>query len=205
MSVRTGVLGGTFDPPHIGHLVLGAAAHRALGLDRVLFVPAGQPWRKAGRPVSAPEPRLAMVQAAVAGLEWAEVSDLEVRRPGETYAVDTLSELTRDGGEWWFIVGRDALEDMPHWRDPERLLELARLGVAVRPPADDPVPAEARARFPGIEQRADVVAMPPLYASSSDLRQRFREGRPTTYLVPEAVRRIADEHGLYRGPDARED
>lgn len=202
---RTGVLGGTFDPPHIGHLVLGAAAMRSLQLDRVLFVPAGQPWRKAGRPVTEGQVRLRMLRAAVEHLDWAEVSGLEVERPGPTYAVDTLSELTDDGGEWWFIVGRDALEDMPHWKEPERLLELARLGVALRPPADEPVPPVAHERFPGIEQRVDVVEMPALSASSSDIRARVREGRSTQWLLPEAVQRVVDELGLYQGDDARWD
>ena len=201
-----GVVGGTFDPPHLGHLVLGAAAKAALGLERVLFAPAGEQWRKAGRPVSPADVRLELVRAAVEELEWAEVSTVDIERPGPTYTVDTLSALLeRRGGQWWFLVGEDALADLPNWHQADRVLELARLGVACRPPAEAHIPPEVRARFPAIDERIDIVPMPPLDVSSSDLRRRVRDGLPTDHLLPERVRALIDEGGLYTGANARED
>lgn len=198
---RLGVLGGTFDPPHLAHLAMGAASRHALGLDRVIFVPAGDPWRKADREVTPSEIRVRMVRAAVAGLDWAEVSTVEVDRAGPSYITETLPLLAELEGEdtaWWFILGDDALEDMPHWHEPDRLLELARLALVWRPRGALVVPEAVRARFPGIEDRLDVVAMAPLAVSATEIRARVREGRPTEVLLPEAVRAIVDELGLYR-------
>lgn len=199
--MRTGVLGGTFDPPHLAHLVLGAAARRALQLDRVLFVPAGEPWRKAERAVTPPAIRLELVRAAVAPLPWAAVSTIEVDRSGPTYTADTLRALAGAGGDWWFLLGADALADLPRWHDPAAIIALARLGLASRPTelaiAADP-PADALAQLPGLAERLDVVPMPSLEIAATDLRARVRAGLPTRYLLPEAVRTLIDAHGLYR-------
>lgn len=200
--MRTGVLGGTFDPPHLAHLVLGAAARRALHLDRVLFVPAGEPWRKADRGVTPAEVRVRMVEATIAPLPWAALSRIEVDRAGPSYAAETMEALAVEGepsDEWWFILGADALADLPHWHEPDRLLAAARLAVAGRPSEAQDVPAEVLVRFPGIEARIDHVPMPPLDVSSTDLRARVREGRSTAWLLPEAVRAILDRERLYRG------
>jgi nicotinate-nucleotide adenylyltransferase len=196
--MRTGVLGGTFDPPHLGHLVLAAAARQQLDLDRVLLVVAGDPYRKAGRGVTPAETRLELVRALARDLDGIEVSDIEVRRTGPTYTVDTLEELARAGGEWWFLVGHDVLLDLPHWQAPQRIVELARLGVAERPPAELHVPEATRAAVPGIERCIDIVEMPALEVSSTDLRSRIASGRPTDVLLPRAVRALIDERGLYR-------
>lgn len=199
--MRVGVLGGTFDPPHIAHLAAGAAAKHHLGLDRVFFVPAGDPWRKADRPVSPAAARLRMLRAALGPLPWAEVSTVEVDRPGPSYTVDTFDELTRvlgPGVEWWFIAGDDALADMPNWREPERLLQLARIALVRRTPGDRAVFAEVASRLPGLRSRLDIVPMLALDVSSTDLRERVRAGRSTTILVPEAVRTVIDELNLYR-------
>lgn len=195
---RTGVLGGTFDPPHLAHLTLAAAAREALGLDRVLFVPAGNPWRKADRAVTPGAVRLEMVRAAVAPLAWAEVSTIEVDRDGPSYAAETMEALAADGGEWWFILGSDALADLPHWHEPQRLLAAARLAVAVRPPAALHIDEATRAALPGLEARVDVVPMPALDVSSTGLRARIRIGSTTKVLVPEAVRAVIEAQGLYR-------
>lgn len=204
---RVGVLGGTFDPPHLGHLVLAAAARRALALDRVLFVPAGDPWRKTGGAgggpgaVSPPEARLALTRAAVEGLPWAEVSDAEVRRAGPSYTAETLERLraAAPGAERWFLLGRDALADLPHWRDPARILALARLGLAQRGAAGEPLPAAAAAALPGLAARVDAVPMPRLGVSASALRRRVAAGEAAGPMLPEAVRRRCGEIGLYRG------
>lgn len=199
--LRLGVLGGTFDPPHLAHLAIGAAAKQALELDRVLFVSAGDPWRKAGRPISPAEVRLRMLRAAVTSFAWAEVSTIEVDRVGPSYSAETIELLAHDGepgAQWWFIVGDDALADLPNWHEPDRLLAAARLALAWRPPGNPVIPLGVRERFPGIESRIDVVPMPALEVSSTDLRERVRTGRPTDVLLPEAVREVVDELGLYR-------
>ena len=199
---RIGVLGGTFDPPHLAHLVLAAAARASLRLDRVLLVPAGEPWRKAGRKVSPPEARLRLVEAAASALPWIEVSAIEVERPGPSYAVETFEALAAAGPDaaWWFLLGEDALADLPRWRDPRRLIGLARFGLARRG-AGGGVPPEAAAAYealPGLRERVDPVPMPRLAISASGLRERVRRGEPTSPLLPAAVRRLADELGLYR-------
>ena len=188
---RWGILGGTFDPPHLAHVALAAAARDALQLDTVLFIPAGDPWRKAGRDVSPASHRLAMVQAAVENLPWAEVSAIEIERNGPTYTLDTVEALSKRGGTWWFIVGEDALNDVPRWHQPQRLLASIRLAVARRDldtmdTAEHPLISPALLTgLPGIEDRVDEVPMPRLDISASVVRNR--------------VRAYIDEHGLYRG------
>ena len=196
-AVRTGVLGGTFDPPHLGHLVLAAAARRALSLDRVLFIPAGLPWRKADREVSEAQVRLRMTEAAVAGFAWAAVSTLEVDRAGPSYASATMQALAADGGDWWFILGADALSDLPNWYEPETLLKAARLALVARDGATE-VPFAVASALPGIEACIDRLAMPNLDVSSTALRARVREGRSAEVLLPHAVRAVIDQTGLYR-------
>ena len=202
--MKTGVLGGTFDPPHLAHLVLAAAARRALGLDRVLFVPAGEPWRKANREVSPAAARVRMVEAAIAALPWAEVSTIEVERAGFSYSAETLEALAAapaDGGEppeWWFILGSDALADLPNWHEPSRLLAAARLALIQRPSSPSATTLEMLAAFPGIEARIDRVEAPTLDISSTDLRACVRAGLQMRYLLPEPVRAVIEELGLYR-------
>ncbi len=197
-AVRAGVLGGTFDPPHLGHLVLAAAARRALGLDRVLLVPAGDPWRKNDQMVSPADLRVRMVRAAAEPAPWLEVCTLEVGRPGPSYSAETLVELGATGGAWWFILGADALADMPSWHEPARLTAAARLAVTSRGEDGIEVSREMEEAVPNIEERIDLVAMPELRISSTDLRARVRDGRPTEMLLPDAVRSVVDEAGLYR-------
>ncbi len=195
--MKTGVLGGTFDPPHLAHLVLAAAARRALDLDRVLFVPAGDPWRKSARCVSAVATRVRMVQAAVEPFSWADGSMVEVERSGPSYSSNTMAELARGGGRWWFILGEDALDDLPHWYEPVELISVARLALARRALHAIQVPEAVSRAVPGIEGRIDSVPMPALNISSTALRQRVRDGRPTEVLLPDAVRQVIDGAGLY--------
>ncbi len=200
---RIGVLGGTFDPPHLAHLVLAAAARAALRLDRVLLVPAGDPWRKAGREVSPPAARLRLAEAAAGALPRVEVSAIEIERPGPSYTVETFEALAaaEPDAAWWFLLGEDALADLPRWREPRRLIGLARLGLARRAGSGGDAAPGAEAAFaalPGLRERVDAAPMPPLAISASDLRGRVRRGEPTSPLLPAAVRRLADELGLYR-------
>lgn len=196
--MRVGVLGGTFDPPHLGHLTLAAAARHALELDRVVLVPAGEPWRKAGSEVSPAATRLQMTEAAAAPFDWIDVSEIELRRSGPSYSAETLEELAAGGGEWWFILGADALADMAQWHEPARIVAAARLAVAARGDESIVVPAALTSVVPAIEQRIDRVPMPRLTVSASELRERLSEGRSTDLLLTEAVRRVIDETGLYR-------
>jgi nicotinate-nucleotide adenylyltransferase len=197
-AVRVGVLGGTFDPPHIGHLVLAEEARVRLGLTRVLWVPAGDPWRKSGAVVSAPEHRLAMVRLVAAGNPAFEVSTLETDRSGPTYTVDTLAALhdAEPARELYFIAGTDALEDLPNWREPARVIELAILAVAARGGAK-PQAADLDARLPGLGQRVVWVDMPRMDIDATALRERVASGLSVRYFVPEPVETYIGAHRLY--------
>ncbi|MEX1021736.1 MAG: nicotinate-nucleotide adenylyltransferase [Dehalococcoidia bacterium] len=198
-ATRIGMLGGTFDPPHLAHLALAAAARTALRLDRVIFVPAGQPWRKSDRQVTPAPVRLEMLRAAIEPFAWAEASTIEVDRDGPTYTAETLEALVRPDEAWWFVLGADALADMPAWHEPARIIACARLAVARRPDvAGDLAPAALREAIPGVEECIDVLDMPLLEISATDLRQRIRDGRSTEFLLPAAVREVVDRLGLYR-------
>ena len=193
-----GLLGGTFDPPHLGHLVLGESARVQLGLDRVCFMPAGDPWRKAGREVSSAAHRLAMTHLAIAGNAGFSLDEREVERIGPTYTVDTLRELHAQGlDDVVLIIGSDALADMPAWREPDVITALARLAVAPKGGEDGGEQAWLAAQV-GLEAPPIVVDMPPLPVSSTLVRERVREQLPIRYLVPEAVESYIREHGLYR-------
>jgi nicotinate-nucleotide adenylyltransferase len=193
--VRIGFLGGTFDPPHIGHLVLAELAREQLGLAKVLFIPAGDPWRKADRDVSPSAHRLAMTRIATEGNEAFEVDDCEVRREGATYTVDTLHELRArlsPEDEVVFLAGEDALADMPRWKDPAGIAAAARIAIAPRSDAELPrgLPFDTSSLL--------RVEMPFIEISSTDLRERARKGLSLRYLVPDGVEAYVREHRLYR-------
>lgn len=200
--MKLGILGGTFDPPHVGHLILAEEARQALGLQQVLFVPAGEPWRKAGRQLSPPEHRLAMVRLAVGDNSDFDVATLEIERKGPSYTAETLAALQQqlpDDGEFFFIVGQDSLADLPHWRQPERIVSLARLAVARRS-AWEAAEADALEKdLPGISQRLVWLDMPRIDISSTAVRERVRQGLSIRYWVPPAVEEYIRRHGLYVG------
>lgn len=196
---RIGMLGGTFDPPHNAHLALAEAARTTLDLDRIVFVPAGDPWRKRDREVTPAVARLEMVRVAVDELPWAEVSAIEVDRVGASYTADTLAALVQPDEDWWFILGADALADLPYWREPERIVSLARLAVARRPDTDGPLlSGEVRRAVPGIEGCIDFIVMPQIDISATEIRRRVGAGESTDELLPHAVREVIDREGLYR-------
>jgi nicotinate-nucleotide adenylyltransferase len=200
--LRLGVLGGTFDPPHVGHLILAEEARLALSLDQVLFVPAGAPWRKARRELSLREDRLAMVQLAVGDRPHFAVSILEIEREGPSYTAETLTALRNQFGleaELFFIMGADSLTDFPHWRQPQRILELARLAVAERPDLEDAGFGEALADELATAMRARVVwlRMPRVDIGSTAVRDRVRQGLSIRNWVPSAVEDYIRQHGLY--------
>jgi len=196
--MKVGILGGTFDPVHLGHLVLGEQARAELSLDQVLFIPAGNPWRKGDRAVTPAEHRLAMLRVAVEDNDGFGISDIELRREGPTYTADTLAALAgeRLDDAFWFIVGEDALADLPRWHEPERIVAHALLAVA---PRTDGAAAPATALLPAaIRERTVRFPMPRLDISSTDIRTRVAAGRSIRYLVPDAVARYISEQGLYR-------
>ena len=198
MTERLGVLGGTFDPVHIGHLAAAVNARAALRLDRVLLVVANHPWQKSGRRLTPAEDRLAMVEAAVADRQGLEASRMEIDRGGDTYTADTLEQLHHDNPDrdLFLIVGTDVAAELHTWKRPDAVARLATLAVVGR----GGVPAEAAATAPlGPEWRVERVDMPPLDISSSDLRRRHREGRPLDFLVPDPVITEIRRRGLYAG------
>jgi nicotinate-nucleotide adenylyltransferase len=201
-GVRLGVLGGTFDPPHVGHLILAEEARTSLELQRVLFVPAGDPWRKSGQHVTPAEHRLSMLRLALASDPYFEVCTLEVERAGPSYTVDTLEALRGlhgPGLELYFILGEDALHDLPNWKDPERIVALAWLAVAPRAQSSGPDTPDLGAAGPGIAERIVPIAMPAIDVSSTALRARARAGQSLRYLVPLAVEEYISRHRLYAG------
>lgn len=200
---RLGILGGTFDPPHLGHLAVAEEAREVLGLEQVLFVPAGRPWQKADRAVTPAEVRLALVERAVAGNPAFVVDRREIDRPGPTYTVDTLVELAAaeaPGTELWLILSAEALAGLATWREPGRVLELARLCVAPRGPERDPAGPVAAllAAFPAAADRLVVLDRPRLAISSTEIRARVGAGRSIRYLVPDAVAELVTRYALYR-------
>ena len=185
--MRIGVLGGSFDPPHEGHLALARAAARQLGLDQVLLVPAWAPPHKPGGPTIPAERRLAMVRAAIADDPLLGVSTVELERAGTSYTAETLEHLAaaHPGADLWFIMGADQLEGFAGWERPERIVQLARLAVAWRPGAGDP--AMEHLAGPVAAGRIDVIDMPEVPISSTEVRERLQAGRDITGLVPPGV------------------
>ena len=201
---RVGVLGGTFDPIHVGHLVIAEEAREALGLERVVFVPAARPPHRAAPTGASAEDRAAMVELAVSDHPFFSVDRLELERSGPSYSVDTLTilaERERGAGrdpDLWFILSAEALAGLPTWRSPARILELARLAAVPRPGAAMPDRAWVEAQFPGCGDRVRFLDGPLLPVSGTAVRARAAAGRSLRYLVPDAVRAYIADHGLYR-------
>jgi nicotinate-nucleotide adenylyltransferase len=196
---RIGVLGGTFDPIHYGHLAAAEEARAALELERVLFVPARVSPLKQDRPLTAAHHRLTMTRLATAANPAFQVSTVDLEREGPSYTVDTLALLQAELGpaaELYFIVGLDSLAELPQWHDPARLIRLCRIVAVSRPPHECDLAALERA-LPGVTERVSLLRIPLLDIASSDLRQRVREGRPIRYYVPPAVAEYIHIHKLY--------
>lgn len=191
--MKVGVLGGTFDPIHYAHLLLAEQSREQLELDRVLFIPAGDPWRKAFRYIVPAQHRLAMTNLAIADQAAFDVDECEVERDGPTYTADTLRLLRerRPSDEFYLLLGEDALADLPFWREPEAISELARIVVAPRGGVVLP-------ELPFDGDRVTRIQMPYLEISSTDLRERARHGRSLRYMVPDSVIAYIMEHGLYQ-------
>ena len=198
MGNRLGVMGGTFDPIHYGHLVTAEEALQQFGLDGMIFVPTGRPWMKEHEVVSPPEDRYLMTVIATASNPLFRVSRLEVDRDGPTYTVDTLRGMKAELGtetDLFFVTGADAVLEIFQWKDPGELFELAHFIAATRPGYDIAgFSAHAPSKHPGIT----VMNVPALAISSTDIRARIAASRPIRYLVPEGVKSYIEKAGLYR-------
>ncbi len=207
---RIGILGGTFDPPHLGHLLIAETARVALQLESVLFVPAGEPWLKSGQQITAATHRLRMVELAVADNPLFHVCDCEVRRTGATYTVDTLRELRcayPADTELYFIVGSDVLCQFHRWKEPDAILELCRLAVIERPGGPEDGMATLARRFPSAIANGAVVSLagPHVDFSASELRRILAAGQSARYQIPDTVAQYIKEHDLYRAELAGND
>ena len=197
-GVRLGVLGGTFDPLHYGHLALARAAVESCSLSRLVIVPAGEPWQKSGRRISAASERLEMVKLAVANQQGVDVSALEVDRCGPSYTVDTLASLSGlyPGAEFLLVLGADVLARFLHWHRPRRILELAQIVAARRPAAKGMEGLDDVATQLG--SRLSWLPMPPIDISSTDIRRRVVAGSVIRGLVPPAVEEFIRQRSLYK-------
>jgi nicotinate-nucleotide adenylyltransferase len=198
-------MGGTFDPIHLGHLAVAEEAREALGLERVLFVPAGQPPHKLPGSFSPVRDRVAMVELAIEGNPSFELSLVEVEREGPSFTVDTVEALARaqPDARLHLILSAETFAELPTWHQPERLFEAARMAVVPRQGYPAPDPAWLGRAFPGREDRVDYLEGPRLGLSSTALRARVAAGRSIRYLVPPAVEAYIVEHQLYRRPIAQ--
>ena len=195
-----GVLGGTFDPVHVGHLIIAEEARIRLGLSQVVFVPAGQPWLKQDSDISSGEHRLEMIRLAIAPNAFFRASTVDLERPGPSYTVDTLADLKRELGQegnLYFILGLDALAGLPTWKEPQKIVELCYLVAARRAEAMDVDMDSLKRSIPSISSRVIILDNPLIDISSSEIRQRVAEGKSIHEMVPNAVERYIREKRLY--------
>jgi nicotinate-nucleotide adenylyltransferase len=197
---RIGVLGGTFDPPHLGHLWLATLAADAMGLERVLFMPAAQPPHKQGQPITSAASRLLMTRLAIGAEGLFELSLIEMERSGPSFTVDSVEELRAlyADASLFLVMAADSLAQIDSWHEPDRLLSLIEWVVGPRPGAAPPDRAALHERFGPAADRIHLVNGPALDVSSSEIRQRVAAGRAIRYLVPRAVEELISEQHLYR-------
>ena len=198
---RIGVLGGTFDPPHIGHLWLATMAADAMDLDQVLFMPASRPPHKAGERLTRATDRLLMTRLAIAADPAFELSLIEIERPGPSYTIDSVIELAEhydNSASLYLIMAADSLAQIDTWREPDRLLELIEWVVGPRPGVAAPDRPQLEDRFAERASRIHLLTGPSLDVSSSEIRRRVAAGHAIRYLVPRGVEEMILERGLYR-------
>ena len=202
--MRLGLFGGTFDPIHLGHLILAEQCREACGLDRVWFVVAGAPPHKTGERTPVAH-RLEMVRIAIAGHPAFSVSEIEASRPGPHYSVETLEEVRRErpGDELFFLIGSDSLADLPTWRQPELIARMATIVVVNRPGVDlNPVSPDALPSFGPRAKPLRAVEIPPVGIASKDLRKRMAQRRSVRFMVSRGVEAYIEAQGLYSGVPA---
>jgi len=198
--VNIGVLGGTFDPIHRGHIIMAEETRARLNLAEVLFVPAGQPWLKEDSPILAVEHRVQMVRLAIAEQPYFKLSTMEIERAGFSYTVDTITELQAQLGaedELFFILGWDSLAQLPLWKEPSRLIKVCRLVAVPRPGYLLPDLKFMEPKVPGLSQRVIMLDKPEIDIDATDIRNRVAKGLPIRHLVPEPVDDYIRQHKLY--------
>jgi nicotinate-nucleotide adenylyltransferase len=202
MAVRIGIFGGTFDPPHVGHLILAAEAHTQLKLRLILWVPTAVPPHKLGDTISPVEDRLAMLRLALQDEAAFEISMVDIERPGPHFTLDMLRLLreANPGGELILVIGGDSLHDLPDWHRPVEVVAACdEIGVMRRPGDQVDLPV-LEAKVPGLRSKVRFVNSPLLEISSQDIRERVKKDLPFKYFVPPAVHKFIVSRGLYRNP-----
>lgn len=196
-EMRIGLYGGTFDPIHLAHLVLAEQCREQLQLDAVWFIPTGEPPHKPPGKRTPGRQRYEMVQLAIAGHEQFRVLDIEIARSGPSFTVETLTALSalHPGNQFWWLMGADMIRDFPTWREPARILTLARIAAVNRGGMPLPDVLPTRERFSDF---IDDVTIPAITLSASDIRERVANGQSVRYLVPRSVEVYIHQHGLYR-------
>jgi nicotinate-nucleotide adenylyltransferase len=199
--MKIGVLGGTFDPIHSGHLIIAEKARLELGLARILFVPAGQPRLKTGRKITPAAHRVEMVKLAIAANPHFELSTVEIDRPGPSLSVETVAILQKQlgaGARLFFVVGWDSLAELPQWKEPKKLIRLCKLVAVTRPGFSRPDLKAMELSVPGVTKSVVWLDIPPVDISSTDIRHRVAQGLPVRGMVPDEVESYIKEHKLYR-------
>ncbi|GAH90508.1 unnamed protein product [marine sediment metagenome] len=199
--MNIGILGGTFDPIHVGHLVIAEEARVKLGLAKVLFVPAGQPWLKVDHVVTLASHRVEMVRLAIAGNSYFKLCPLEVERPGPSYTIDTITALQSqlEAQSFFFILGSDSLAGLHLWKEPAKLVQMCRLVIVPRLGLSLPDLKSLEASVPGVTSNIVQLDTPITGVSSSEIRQRVAQGLSIRYLVPGKVEKYIAEQKLYLG------
>jgi len=199
--MKVGIMGGTFDPIHIAHLIIAEEARTRLALDRVIFIPAGEPWMKPGHIVSAAGQRVEMVKLAISSNPAFSLSLSEIERPGPTYTVDTLEQLLGELGydtQLFLLLGWDSVAELPAWKAPYRVSKMATVVAFPRPGFTKPEIAALERVMPGIAERMVSLDEPYLEISSTGIRKRIADGGSVRYLVPDAVGQYISEYRLYK-------
>ena len=199
--MKVGIMGGTFDPIHIAHLIIAEEARTRLALDRVIFIPAGEPWMKPERSVSEAGQRVEMVKLAITSNPFFSLSLNEIERPGPTYTVDTLERLLGELGydtQLFLLLGWDSVAEMTAWKAPYRVSKMATVVAFPRPGFHKPEIAVLERAMPGIAERMVFLDAPYLEISSTGLRKRIAEGGSVRYLVPDSVGQYITENRLYK-------
>ena len=198
--MKRGVLGGTFDPIHNGHLAIAGEVAARFAMDEILFVPAGQPQLRTGGPVSAGEHRVQMIRLAINGKPHYRLSTVEIERAGPSYTVDTIAQLggqLKDEDGLSFVLGWDSLVELPRWREPARLVSMCRLVAVPRPGVTLPDLHSLEVLVPGITKSVILLKAPCVDISASEIRRRVAQGLPISHLVPGPVADYIREQGLY--------
>ena len=198
--MKIGVMGGTFDPIHKGHVIVAEEVRTRLSLAEVLFVPAGQPWLNKTGAISAAEHRVQMVRLAIADKPYFRLTTMEVERAGPSYTIDTITELKTQlepGDELFFILGWDSLAQLPQWRQPRQLVKLCRLVAVPRPGCPLPDLDSLSAVIPGLSRRVILLAYPEVDISAFAIRKQVAQGLSIRHLVPEPVAEYIRKHQLY--------